>query len=166
MVNKVLDIARYVINYANDKNTSISNLQLQKIIYYIQAAFLVEKNKKCFEEDILNWTYGPVVQEVYNEFRVYGNSPIEIQKNYLELELDKKTGRINFKTKLFNDDVINELDRELINKVVDAYSKKTPFELVKKTHSEAPWRNTKQNEVINTDSIRDFYAVETEKLYK
>ena len=46
----VLDVAIYVINYAYDAGCgeSMSNLKLQKILYYIQAAFLVEKNRECF----------------------------------------------------------------------------------------------------------------------
>ena len=48
----VLDVAIYVINYAHDADCgeSMSNLKLQKILYYIQAAFLVEKNRECFKE--------------------------------------------------------------------------------------------------------------------
>ena len=47
----VLDVAIYVINYAYDAGCgeSMSNLKLQKILYYIQAAFLVEKNRECFK---------------------------------------------------------------------------------------------------------------------
>ena len=47
----VLDVAIYVINYAHDADCgeSMSNLKLQKILYYIQAAFLVEKNRECFK---------------------------------------------------------------------------------------------------------------------
>ena len=35
-----LDVSRYIINYSNDKNYGISNLKLQKILYFVQAYFL------------------------------------------------------------------------------------------------------------------------------
>ena len=41
----VLDIARFVINYCNDREYDISNLRLQKLLYFIQAYYLGLKNK-------------------------------------------------------------------------------------------------------------------------
>lgn len=55
MAYNVLDVCRYVINYSNDKDYGISNLKLQKILYFIQAYFLISANKKCFEEKIEAW---------------------------------------------------------------------------------------------------------------
>lgn len=48
----VLDVCRYVINYSNDKDYDISNLKLQKLLYFIQAYFLINKNETCFNETI------------------------------------------------------------------------------------------------------------------
>ena len=39
-----LDVARYIIWYCEEKKYIVSNLKLQKILYFIQAKFLVEKN--------------------------------------------------------------------------------------------------------------------------
>ena len=38
-MNNVLDVCRYIINYSNKKDYGISNLKLQKILYFIQAFF-------------------------------------------------------------------------------------------------------------------------------
>ena len=62
-----VDIANYVVNYVKDHGEHISNLKLQKILYYIQAAFLCEKGKGCFSDPIMCWRHGPVVQSVYNK---------------------------------------------------------------------------------------------------
>lgn len=166
MAYNVLDIARYVINYANEKEAPISNLKLQKVIYYIQAVFLVEKGEKCFNEDILNWSYGPVVQEVYNEYRVNGNKNIERQDEYSTIELNKSTGTIDFITKKFKDEIINECDKKIIKKVVDNYSDSNAFDLVKKTHKEGPWSNSKQNDIIDTKDIKSYYLKNRERLYR
>ena len=39
----VIDICRYMIVYCNRKNYAISNLKLQKLLYFIQAIFLCEE---------------------------------------------------------------------------------------------------------------------------
>lgn len=161
----VLDVARYAINYSNDIGTPISNLQLQKIIYYIQAAFLVEKNEVCFNESILNWTYGPVVDEVYREFRTFGYAPIPRQEVYLNINYSSKNDRINIERKKFNDNIFYNCDKGIIEKMVNIYSNMEPFDLVNKTHSEDPWRNTKQNDIIPIESIRFYYANNINKLY-
>ena len=74
----VLDVAIYVINYAHDADCgeSMSNLKLQKILYYIQAAFLVEKNRECFKAVIIAGEFGPVIPEVYQKYKIYGRRGI------------------------------------------------------------------------------------------
>lgn len=165
MAYDVLDIARYVINYTNNRNSKISNLQLQKIIYYIQAAFLVIKDEPCFAEDILNWSYGPVVQEVYNEYRDNGNSSIPYQKQYIILDFNKESGDIEFVRKEFDESKICNDDKVIINKIVDNYSEKDAFELVRKTHREDPWKLSDRNSIIKKEDIKKYYKLYPDKLY-
>lgn len=165
MAYDVLDIARYVINYTNNRNSKISNLQLQKIIYYIQAAFLVIKDEPCFEEDIVNWSYGPVVQEVYNEYRDNGNSSIPYQKQYTILDFNKESGDIEFVRKKFDESKICNDDKVIINKIVDNYSEKDAFELVRKTHREDPWKLSDRNSIIKKEDIKKYYKLYPDKLY-
>lgn len=73
---KALDIARYIIERCREKNRTVSNLKLQKILYFVQAEFLVTKNQPCFAETIEAWDFGPVVPEVYYEYRMYGSANI------------------------------------------------------------------------------------------
>lgn len=67
MVYDVLDIARYVIKYSNDRDYGVSNLKLQKILYFIQAYFLIQTNSPCFKEGIETWDFVPVVPAVYKQ---------------------------------------------------------------------------------------------------
>ena len=62
---KAISVAKYIINYSNSIDSPISNLKLQKLLYYVQAAFLVEEGKKCFCDEIVAWAFGPVVPDVY-----------------------------------------------------------------------------------------------------
>ncbi len=48
--------------------------------------------------------------------------------------------------------------KKIISKVVDSYSQiRNPFELVRKTHEEDPWKNTDLNQEIECDEIRKYY---------
>ena len=64
---RALDVAKYVIERCNKMGYPISNLKLQKILYFIQAEFLVAFDEQCFQEDIEAWNFGPVVPEVYRD---------------------------------------------------------------------------------------------------
>ena len=156
---KAMDVAQYVINYAIELGKPVSNLKLQKLLYYIQAKFLVENKDGCFEEDIENWRHGPVVTNVYDNFKKYGNQDIEeIQTGYRAFEIDEEFN-FSFKKKKFNEANIELKDRELINKVVNVLIDKDAWELVRMTHEEAPWRNTKRGDIITTESIYNYFLL-------
>ena len=61
MAYSVIDISKYVVCYSNKKNYGITNLRLQKILYFIQAYFLKIKKEPCFKENMEAWDFGPVV---------------------------------------------------------------------------------------------------------
>ena len=76
MPYNVLGVCRHIVNYSNKKNYNISNLKLQKLLYFVQAYFLAKKNRPCFNEEIQAWAFGPVVPEAYQEFKQYGGCNI------------------------------------------------------------------------------------------
>ena len=93
----VLDVARYIIWYCKKKGFSISNLKLQKILYFVQAEFLVSVGIPCFAEEIEAWDFGPVVPEVYHEFKIFGSAdiPKSVCMNADEAILKKDKTMIN-----------------------------------------------------------------------
>ncbi|WP_064616372.1 Panacea domain-containing protein [Streptobacillus moniliformis] len=137
-MNSALDVARYVINYCNERDISITNLKLQKLLYFIQVYFLCYSSNKrvCFKEKIFAWEFGPVVQEVYEKYRVYKDNLIPPQNE------------INF----------NEEDTRDINRVLNDLANRNPFELVKLTHRHLPWINNYPNGEITLQELRDFYG--------
>ncbi len=153
-----IDIARYVIDHCIRQGTPISNLQLQKILYYIQASFLARGPEApgCFREDILSWDYGPVVREVYNEFRRFSSNPITTVPELTRFTFEN--GEFVSIKIPYNRNAIAAQDIVLINQVVDSYRTSTAFELVRKTHDELPWQQTPRNEIINRELIRAFYT--------
>lgn len=141
------DIAKYCIYYCSNKlNRPISNLQLQKILYYTQASFLIKKNKPCFDEPIVAWKYGPVVVDEYHTYSSFKAD---------EMVLDTP-----------NIPKISEKDIDIINEICDVKSKHSAVQLVYDTHSEYPWINTKQNEIIDNEKIKNFFSEHEDLLRK
>ena len=159
-MNKVMDIARYIINYSNEKEYSISNLKLQKLLYFVQAYFLAftQSHEPCFNERIEAWDFGPVVPSVYREFKQFGSSTIPPVKSYLECSTDNIW---SVQKKLFSDDVIDQKNREIIGEIVDKFASYSAGELVDLTHNQKPWKSAYQpflNREITKKSIKEYFG--------
>lgn len=136
---RVLGLAEYVIRRAAEQECVITNLKLQKTLYYIQGYTLRCFGEPAFDSEIQNWQYGPVVPAVYFAYSSYGSSPLEV----------------NYSNKL---EVIPIGHKILFDKVIDACLQYTARDLVQKTHEELPWRNTKLNDKISCDQIMRFFC--------
>lgn len=157
MAYNVLDVCRYIINYSNEKEYDISNLKLQKLLYFVQGYFLVEKNETCFKEKIEAWDFGPVVPEAYKEYKAYGASNIPPITKFYAFDEDNwlKSGYVEYR-----DDVISEEDKKKINNVVDTLAKLSAIDLVEYTHKQEPWINAYvrgQNNEIKINDIKECF---------
>lgn len=61
---RAIELSKYIVSKCIDDGFPISNLQLQKILYYIQRDFL-RIGKPAFPDAIEAWQFGPVVPNVY-----------------------------------------------------------------------------------------------------
>ena len=138
---KALDVARYIIARCNQQGQTISNLKLQKILYFVQAEFLVSKDKECFIENIEAWDFGPVVPEVYHRYKVYGGTNIPV----------------------LNDDdfcPFNKFDKKIADEIIDECSKYSASALVDITHRQSPWVTAYHrpgSRIIQNESIKSFF---------
>jgi len=113
-----LDVAKYILNYFRESHgDSISNLKLQKLLYYAQGRSLGLNNELLFDDEIQAWVHGPVVPSVYAHFKKNGWQPI-----YDE-----------FKIPTFSKPI-----QDLLNKVCEDYGGYLPCELERMTHEEYP----------------------------
>lgn len=71
-----LDVAKYIINYERSRGRTVSNLRLQKLLYFVQAQFLVTTQRACFCDEMEAWDFGPVVPNVYHVYKAYGSSSL------------------------------------------------------------------------------------------
>lgn len=144
-----LSVAKFVVDYCNQQNQGISNLKLQKVLYYIQAEFLVATatHAPCFSDTIEAWDFGPVVPAVYHHYKIYGSANIPSNSNDPWLPLYQK---------------INTNDQHMIISMINATAPYSASQLVQFTHSQVPWKEAYvrgQNNPISNKAIRDFFEV-------
>ena len=78
MVYSALTIAEYVLYYAKMKGYGLSSLQLLKILYFVQAQFLVFKKTPAFADKMTAASWGPDVKSVWDRYSAYGNAFIPV----------------------------------------------------------------------------------------
>lgn len=153
-VHSAVDVANYIVNYCIDREHPVSNLKLQKLLYYVQAASLVNSNTSIFSDEISAWKYGPVVEPVYHKFKIYVDKSITEKVTERGMFLLENDQEVYDPSALFSDD-----EKTLISKVIDSYDNYTAIGMVKKTHKEDPWKDAydKGNDYIRTKDIQKFY---------
>ena len=70
------NIAGYVVSRCIDDGHPISNLQLQKILYFSQVGFYAKFKRPRCDDDFEAWQYGPVIRDVYRRYFMWGGSKI------------------------------------------------------------------------------------------
>lgn len=83
-------VAEYVLTKYAEKDVSLSNLKLQKVLYFLQAEFLVRKGKTLFADRIEAWDIGPVVPAVYQKYRIFGGAGIPYRPQNRQFPFTKK----------------------------------------------------------------------------
>lgn len=144
---QAISVAQFIIEYSNVNNCGISNLKLQKILYYVQAEFLVSKpdHSPCFSDTIEAWDFGPVVPAVYHHYKIYGSAiiPSVASRNF----------------SLFAENISDD-DKNMIKGMVDQLARYTASQLVAFTHNQDPWKNAYirgYNNPISNESIRRYF---------
>jgi uncharacterized phage-associated protein len=137
-----LDVARLFLAWANRDGDVITNLKMQKLLYYAQAWHLVNFGQPLFDDQIQAWNFGPVVRSIYHEFKAFGSSPIDY----------KKTGQ---EEKQFSPEQLTFL-REFYS----TFIRFSAHELVSMTHAEDPWINANRHgasSAIDPAVMKAFY---------
>jgi uncharacterized phage-associated protein len=142
----VNEVANYIVRAFQEAGDPVSNLKLQKLLYYVQGWHLaLNQGRPAFNSDFQAWVHGPVCPEVYHAFKGYRWHPIvdEVAQPHIEPELE-----------------------EHIKEVLAEYGGETGWALEQRTHLEDPWLNARGElppdaecrSVISRDSMRDFFS--------
>jgi len=113
------EVADFFIYSAHQAGEPLTNLKLQKLVYYAQAWYAAFNGKPLFDGRIEAWVHGPVCPEVYHRFK-------QNQWRAIEEAVDPPAG--------FEEDVNDHLEE-----VIQVYGEMTGWELERLTHQEEPW---------------------------
>lgn len=136
-------IAKWFIAWAEAVEDELSNMKLQKILYYAQGHHLGLTGKPLFKDQIQAWIHGPVVADIYHRYKHFGSSAISMpdDDSFLWDHVDPDTA--------------NFLERVWVS-----YGGYSAGRLRTMSHSEPPWRDHFDGEhyvIIPQDSMREFF---------
>ncbi|MBK9163851.1 MAG: SocA family protein [Acidobacteria bacterium] len=138
-MKKAIEIAEYFVWLAKERGAEpVSNLKVQKLLYYAQGYALGNFSRPLFLERVMAWNFGPVVEEVYEEYKRFGYGPIDLPEE-------------------FNAETFDPDERELLESVFEAYGDLSASALVEQTHNEEPWRASKLKSEITTRAMQAFF---------
>jgi uncharacterized phage-associated protein len=137
-------IADYFIWLANETGSYVSNLKLQKLLYYAQAWYLAIYGKPLFDEDFEAWIHGPVIPTLYDHYQNFGWKPI-----FQDVEAPT-----------FSEEI-----QDFLEELSEVYFGRDGFELEQMTHIEEPWIQARgnisldepSNAIISKESMREYF---------
>ena len=115
---KPIELAYYILQ----NHDNITPLKLQKLLYYCKVWGVVS-GENLVDGEFKKWQYGPVNEEVYKEFKKYGDSAIP--KHITELTTAPST------------------QKEIIDLILYSYKPYDAITLSAMTHHEDPWKKVK-----------------------
>jgi uncharacterized phage-associated protein len=137
----VFDVAAYLLSKVDvEEGDGMAHLKLQKFLYCCQGFSLVLRENSLFENAIEACPHGPVVPDVYHEFKKYDNRIIEA------------TGPRNALA-------LSDEERELIDEDYEVYGDYFAMRLRNQIHNERPWQNAidQFNPTITKQALLDFF---------
>jgi len=149
--NSAERIALYIINSRKE----ITNLLLQKVLYYIKAISVLLEGTTIILEPCEAWKFGPVFPSVYEKYKDFGKQEIfiNISDEYV-------------------DGLLSEKEKMITNFVLNTFGIYNAWFLKDLTHCEEPWRaareglddNDASRNLMDETVINNYFA-RMDKLY-
>lgn len=132
-------IAKCLISLASQEpENDITNMKIQKLLYYVQGTHLVLEEKRMFEQDLVKWQYGPVVPDVYHDLKDYGSNVIVLDE---PISLEHLT----------------EDELKTLTVVYEYFGQFSAIRLMNLTHNEIPWNSVEMGNVIPEAVMSEFF---------
>jgi len=144
-MHSALDVAAWFLNAIDRKaGDAITNLKLQKLVYYAQAWSVALLNHPLFDEPVEAWAHGPVVDVVYQNLKQYGHHTLPRSRRRPRFSGQELT---------------------VLEDVLAVYGEHSASFLETLTHQEEPWReawgtrasNSRSRQPITLAAMRQFY---------
>lgn len=124
-------VANFVLEVAEREGLPLSNLSLQKVLFFCHAWHLVETGQPLIKQEFEAWKHGPVLQYIYRQFKDYESHPIKARAK----ALNPLTGASEVVQHRLDTDTIERLER-----IIAFYGKLEPWDLVDLSHEKGgPW---------------------------
>ncbi|MBE9118381.1 DUF4065 domain-containing protein [Lusitaniella coriacea LEGE 07157] len=134
-----LNVARYFIvrAYENGIEAEMTNMKVQKLLYYAQSLHLALNDEPLFDEEIQAWRYGPVCPRAYRFYSKFEAQqlPIPTKESLQE---------------------ISEQENRLLEEVWEYFGGYHAFQLSDMTHVEFPWKKARKglpSEASSTEPV-------------
>jgi len=133
------DIANFFLAQQDENaGDTISNLKLQKLLYYAQGYHLGMFSSPLFPERIEAWTHGPVVSAVYHKYKTFSGGAILPTE---EISLKQFTrSQVDF-----------------LNEIYNVFGQYSAWKLRDMTHNEDPWKETPLNCEISRSVMQNYF---------
>lgn len=139
-------VADYFLTLVDDEaGDALSNLKLQKLVYYAQGFSLAITGSPIFKEEIQAWQHGPVVPDLYHSLKKHGSEHVQPPVNGINLED-------------YSEDV-----RELLNEVYSVYGQFSASKLRNMTHNESPWKQAMElgpSTTISHSALKEYFITQ------
>lgn len=112
------DVAALIVS-RQDERRPVTNLSLNKLVYFAQVESLKVYGAPLFSDRIEAWEYGPVEPAVYHAFKCFGRNPVSISTEQ-KLAADQLPDRA----------------KVIVDAVVGKFGNLPAFDLVNITHRE------------------------------
>ena len=134
----------YLLTECRDCGEILTNLKLQKLLYYAQAWHLALEDEPLFDGEFQAWVHGPVNPDTYHQFKGFRWTGITTEVEKPELPEKVKT---------------------FLDEIIDVFGSETAVSLELMTHEEDPWLDARgdldptepSNAVIPEDDMKRYY---------
>lgn len=145
-MHSALDVAAWFLNEVDRKaGDSITNLKLQKLVYYAQAWAMALLGRPLFAEPVEAWAHGPVVNAVYQEYKPCGFESLPPSKRKPEFAPE---------------------ERVVLEDVLAVYGEHSATFLEGLSHAERPWLIAWGDRPPNSRSRREIPLSEMQAFYQ
>ena len=129
-----LAVANFFLDRGAEFGVSVDPLKLQKLVYFAHGWHLAVTGRPLFWQTVLAWPYGPVIRDVYHEFKNYGRNAIDGRATVFDSETEELVPvGTNF----------GPITQTVLNRVWDAYKDHSGLQMSAMAHREGtPWHQT------------------------
>ena len=143
-MNTCFDVANYFLKTQDtEAGDLMTNMKLQKLVYYAQGFYLAMTDTPLFNEPIEAWTHGPVCVPLYYMYKEYESGaipiPVDVNANIL----------------------FDEKQHEVLDLVHTYFGQFSAWKLRNLTHEEPTWMNAAHNRgEITHEAMRTYFKTQ------